>query len=216
MTVLISSADMPRCTMSCFRAVSSSARRTSVRYLVTVPKTMPKSGISPPRPTTRSQGCSWSSSSMVESPGAMSSKARKVPGLLSYSLDRSEYWHPFRFFHEMSRRSARRGVGLHHAEDVAFGVLGVGKPADAGDGHLGQCDASAVRGDAKNVLVEDRHVHRTDKGNDLVAARPGVPAGHSAVDTRLLLGAGFDEPVIHRAFPLGEVPANERAVEANR
>src|SRR5260221_2125866 len=215
MTVLISSADIPRCTISCFRAVSSSARRTSVRYLVTVPNTMPKMGTSTPRAMARSQGCSRSSSSMIWSPCALNSNGNKVPGLLKYSSERSEYWNPCRFIHEMTWRSARRGVGLQHPEDVAFGILGVGKPADAGYGHLGQGDAPSVCGGARKVFVEDRHVHGADIGNDLVAARAGVAADHAAVDAGLLLGAGLDEPVIHRAFPLGEVPAKEGAVKAD-
>jgi hypothetical protein len=36
-------------------------------------------------------------------------------------------------------------VSLHHAKDVAFGVLAVGWPADPWNGHLRQRDRTAVR-----------------------------------------------------------------------
>jgi hypothetical protein len=46
----------------------------------------------------------------------------------------------------LSSFSLGRGIGLHHAEDIAFGVLGVGQPADAGDGHFRESDLSALGG----------------------------------------------------------------------
>jgi hypothetical protein len=47
---------------------------------------------------------------------------------------------------DTSLPSLGRGVGLHHAEDIAFGVLGVGQPANAGDGHFRKGDLSALGG----------------------------------------------------------------------
>src|ERR1700677_165854 len=106
-----------------------------------------------------------------------------------------------------------RRVRLHDAEDVAFGVLAVGEPADAGNGHRRQGDAAAQLSDLFEVFIDGRNVDGANVGDDRLAVDGALPPHHAAVDAALFVGTGLDEPVFHGPAPGGEFPSEEGCVE---
>src|SRR5437763_3743621 len=111
-----------------------------------------------------------------------------------------------------SRSGGRFFVGLEDAEDVAFGVLAVGKPSDTGHGVLRQRFLAARLGDRGQGRVEVGHADRVDKpvhrGGFL--RRGALPRDEPAVDAGALTGA--DHPV-GNATPALELPAEHGGVE---
>src|SRR6266487_3796567 len=111
------------------------------------------------------------------------------------------------------RKSASccRGIALHDAEYIPFGVLAIGKVADAGDRHLRRDDRPAVRGDLRDKLIDGWNVDRVDdRGGE-------IPSTHDrAVDAGRADLTGRDQPVILWAIPFLNLPAKDLAVELGR
>src|SRR6185369_15181618 len=88
-------------------------------------------------------------------------------------------------------------VHLHDAEDMAFGILAVGEPADSRNCHLGHYAYAAplLDGLKRFIDVGDR---------DGVHARLiGIAARHQpSVDSGFPRVARGNDPVIHRTVPL--------------
>ena len=95
---------------------------------------------------------------------------------------------------------------LHHPEDIAFRVLRIRQPAYAWDGHLGKDDLASLGSYGLDLLIEHGNVDGANVGNDSLAINRALAAHHSAINAWLAVRARFDEPVIHRAIPLHELP----------
>src|ERR1044072_2074003 len=104
------------------------------------------------------------------------------------------------------RRSLRGRIELHHAEQRAFGISEIRRPADAGHRPFRNRLPSARRRHRPRDLL-----HRV-AGDDVGRRLAGLlTARQAAVDPGTL--ARLDHPVIHRPVPFLETPAEGLLVE---
>src|SRR5438093_2961289 len=94
------------------------------------------------------------------------------------------------------------------AEDAAFRVGAIGKPADAGNGHLRHHDLAAAGRDFSDGLFDGSDLHGIDCAGGAVL----VPHD-AAVDARLAIGTCGREPVILRAAPFLDLPSEYFLIE---
>ena len=102
----------------------------------------------------------------------------------------------------MSRR-----VVLHNPEHVIFRVLAVNQVADAGNRGLGNDDFASMLRDFGGEIVNRRNVNRVDEIDRALAFE------NTAVDTRLLLRARRDEPVVFRPALFLRIPSEDILVK---
>jgi hypothetical protein len=114
---------------------------------------------------------------------------------------------------------------LHHAEDVSLGVFAVRKPTHTLNRHLGQRKSGAGRKGCRNRFVNRLNTYGADIGIDSLSPGGRGPAAEqdSAVDARLVFGAGRDQPipVLQRRFnvrgyPFLDVPTEHVTIELCR
>src|ERR1700730_5308869 len=65
------------------------------------------------------------------------------------------------------RTLLRIGIRLHHAEEIAFGVLAVGEVTDGGNRRLGHDELAAGAGDNSDRLVHGIHADGVGGGSDV-------------------------------------------------
>src|SRR5262245_28645323 len=104
-------------------------------------------------------------------------------------------------------RLCRRMVALHHAEHIALSVLAVGEVAYAGYGHLGGRHRATAGCDLGDGVVDRVYADGVDRRHARLAPH------ERAVDPRGAGVAGGDQPVVLRAIPLLDLPAEDIAVE---
>jgi hypothetical protein len=104
-----------------------------------------------------------------------------------------------------------RRVLLHYAEGIALGIFADGIVANAGDGNLRLNDLSGGRLNFGRVLVNRLHRNRV-----YGRLRVGPSRRKGAVDAWLRGLAGRDQPVVHRARPLLDLPAEDFRIELSR
>jgi hypothetical protein len=107
------------------------------------------------------------------------------------------------------------GIRLHHAEDIAFGIFAVSQPPDAGDGHFRKRDCAPAGDRFLHVVIQVEGVDGADVGDDGLSINLALSGHQSAINTRCAVGPGFNEPIRHGAFPLGEFPAKQRLIKFN-
>src|SRR5450755_2424328 len=117
-----------------------------------------------------------------------------------------------------ARRLLRRGIRLHHAENIALAVVCVGEPADSRDRHSWHDHHGSQLADFLERCVETVYADRADVRIDRLhryrrRSASGEQAAVNAYRARL---AGLDQPVILWAFPLVERPAEQGGVESDR
>src|SRR5689334_22653210 len=83
-----------------------------------------------------------------------------------------------------------RGIALHDAEYMTFGVLAVGEPTHSGDRHLGKDALPTLPVRLRDGLVE------IFNGDRVHARLSGIVSRHqAAVDARFRIRSGRDQPV---------------------
>src|SRR5260370_39336832 len=92
-------------------------------------------------------------------------------------------------------------VRLHHAEQIAFGVLAVGEVADGGNRGLGHNQLATGAGDRRDCLIHRINAERVGGCRDIAFFH------QTAVDARRVVRAGIYEPILGRAGPLFDLPA---------
>src|SRR5262245_16850877 len=106
-------------------------------------------------------------------------------------------------------------VVLNEPEDIAFGVLAIGEPADAWNGLARHQAGAAVLNDLRNHGIEILHVDRADETSHRLAIVGVQALVQAAIDAGLILRTGVDEPIVH-VTKLIEPPAKQAFVEGTR
>src|SRR5512133_306635 len=105
--------------------------------------------------------------------------------------------------------------GLHGAEDVALGVLEVGEGADVLELLAIDDLLAAGVGDGRLDRGEVVDAHGAHERGDRLAVDGAAALDDGAVDARLAVRAGGDEPVVDRsALPAPDLPVEDALVEA--
>src|SRR5260370_20563786 len=92
-------------------------------------------------------------------------------------------------------------VRLHHAEQIAFGVLAVGEVADGGNVCLGHNQLATGAGDRRDCLIHRINAESVGGCRDIAFFH------QTAVDARRVVRAGIYDPILGRAGQLFDLPA---------
>src|SRR6266513_2303020 len=99
---------------------------------------------------------------------------------------------------------------LYDSEDVAGRIFSIGEPANTGDLHLWHTNLSAAFFNLLYRLIERRHRDRIYRAGTLSLAE----TGQTAIDSRVLIVARGDEPVLNwPTLELFELPAENIPVK---
>src|SRR5580704_8745129 len=108
----------------------------------------------------------------------------------------------------LAANSLRIGIGLHHAENIAFRVFAIREVAHGRNRRFRQDVFSAGFQDGSYRGIHRVHANRVGGRRDA-----SWLAHHAAVDAHLAFLARGHHPIFHRAGPLIEFPAKDLSVE---
>ncbi len=104
-------------------------------------------------------------------------------------------------------------IGLHHAENVPLGIFAVRQPADSRDRHFGKRDRTAFSLCLADGIIYRSGVHSANVSENGGAIDLSSALDQAAVDARLAVRSGADQPISLRTVPLFELPAEKILVE---